>query len=518
MNNIKEAIDFHNLDHESKSFFTKNKNIINIAQDILGENYCDFEINKIEEKPSEITFSDINNSKFLDNYLKNKGKKIMIAAGGPAAEEQIIIAVSDPNIKNKFDEFIYLTRNYLESNANHSTKQIHSRNSSALYANDHFAGHKLLLHSICKKLFPKKYNILDINYPKIDVKLSLNSKLLKIYFKNELNWIYQKIRKIANLRTDYDLDLEKTKKSIEIQHNIEKKHNINLKIDSLPAIEIILKNQKYKNKSNNKLSKSQIKDIFGTENSIMDILIFKEDNVLRYDIHKINAKIAQENGAKWLENTEIKEILLDNDKLAGIVTKNNQYIYSSKLHLSLGYKAKYKFDTKFKINNLNNNIIATGISSVIIVRNSLKTQKIFNISSAILLNDIYISLIDKNQDYIILKIAAGANIGSNKYKNSYFFNILEHLKIIFTSDLAGILSCYGCSRSINSNNSTKFTKIGKDIIISDGKGGSGNSKRYFEGDLIAQNLSNTIIYQNLAPTKTNIFKKLFFAFYPHKGS
>jgi hypothetical protein len=488
MNNIKEAIDFHNLSHESKSFFTKDQNIINIAQDILGENYCDFEIDKIEEKSSKITFKNINNSKFLNNYLKNKDKKTMIAAGGPAAEEQIIIAISDPKIKKRFDEFIYLTRNYLESNANHSTKQIHSRNSSALYANDQFAGHKLLLYSIYKKLFPKKYNILDINYPKIDVKLSLNTKLLRIYFKNELNWVYQKIRKIANLKTDYDLDLEKTKKSLNIQNKIEKTHNINLKIDSLPAIEIILKNQKYKNKSNYKLSQNKIKDIFGIKNNISDILIFKQDNVLRYDIHQINAKIARKNGAKWFENTEIKQILLDNDKLAGIITENNQYIYASKLHLSLGYKAQYQFDTKFKIKKINNNIVATGISSVIIIKNTLKTQKIFNISSAILLNDIYISLIAKNQDYVILKIAAGANIGSNKYKNSYFFNILEHLKIIFTSDLIGILSCYGCSRSINGNNSTKFTTIGKDIIISDGKGGSGNSKRYFEGSLIVQNL------------------------------
>jgi hypothetical protein len=42
------------------------------------------------------------------------------------------------------------------------------------------------------------------------------------------------------------------------------------------------------------------------------------------------------------------------------------------------------------------------------------------------------------------------------------------------------LSCYACSRSINGQNSTKFTKITDDIVISDGKGGSGNSKRYFE--------------------------------------
>jgi hypothetical protein len=125
----------------------------------------------------------------------------MVAIGGPAAEEQIILAVINSNIKRKFDEIIYITKNYLESNAHHSTKQIHSRNSGALYANDYFAGHRLLQNAIFKRLFPKRSNILDINYPKIDIKLSFDLKLLRIYFQNEFNWFYQKIRKLFFLKT-----------------------------------------------------------------------------------------------------------------------------------------------------------------------------------------------------------------------------------------------------------------------------------------------------------------------------
>ncbi|MFT5795292.1 MAG: hypothetical protein ACI9W5_000243 [Ulvibacter sp.] len=484
INNIKEAVDFHNLSSELHSFFTADQDVIIIVKDILKKDYSDFEINNIKDSDSNITFNNIKNSPHFDNYLKNKNKNVMIAAGGPSAEEQVVIAATDKNIKQKFDQIIYLTRNYLESNSHHSTKQMHSRNSAALYANDHFAGHKLLKNSILKFFFPKKYNISDINYLKIDIKLTFDPKLLKIYFQNEFNWVLQKIRKILGKKTSYDIDLDSAKKSLKIQSALEEINKINLKVSSLSAMEVVLKDQKNHNISNvfyRKLTHDQISNIFGKKNAIDKVLLFDKDSCLRHDIHKVNAKIAKDNGAKWLENTEIREVLIYGKSLAGIITKDNKYIYCNKLHLSLGYKIKYKFakDINFNV-KLSKNIIATGLSMVVIIKNSKKSQNIFNLSSAILLNDIYVSFIASDSSYILLKIAGGANIGSDKYKNSYFFNILYHLKLFFSDDLFGILSCYACSRSINGQNSTKFTKITDDIVISDGKGGSGNSKRYFE--------------------------------------
>ncbi|MDA7704876.1 hypothetical protein N8772_00135 [Rickettsiales bacterium] len=491
INNIKEVSDYHLISSEFKSFFTSNEDIINIAKDVLGNDYCQFEIENIKDSDSNVLFKDVKNSSFFDDYCQNKDQNIMIAAGGPAAEEQIIIAATSPEIKNKFDNLIYLTKNYLESNIHHSTKQIHSRNSSALYANDYFAGHKLLKNAFLRFIFPKKYDFCNINYPKIDVKLSCNFKLLKIYFLNEFNWLYQKVRKLCQLQTSYDLDLEKSQESLKIQQRLEKTNKVNLKIDSKSAIEIILKNQNNKNISNNRLSQSKINKIFGNNHLIENIFLFNQDNVLRYDIHDVNSKIAKKNNVDWQENTEIKEILMDGNNLAGIVTNNKKYIYANKLHLSLGYKVKYQFDKGIKKVKLPDHIIATGLSMVVIIRNSVKSHNIFNISSAILLNDIYVSFIAQNNDYILLKIAAGANIGSDKYKNSYFFNILKHLEIIFDNDLIGVLSCYACCRAINSCNSTKFTKIGDDIIISSGKGGSGNSKRYYEGNFALRSLSTS---------------------------
>ena len=494
LESFKESIDFHNLSSESKLFFTSDQKTIHIARNILGPNYINFQIDKISNKTSKVLFKNIKNTPYFKNYQKNNHLQIMLAAGGPAAEEQIIIAATDKNIRKKFDKIIYLTRNYLESNSHHSTKQIHSRNSSAIYSNNYFAGHRLLINSLLKYFFPKKYDILDVNYPKIDVKLTCDIKILKIYFQNELNWLWQRIRKFLGKETSYDLDLQYAKKSIEIQKKIEKENKINLRNDQLPAMEIILKgqkNQKISDISHVKLEENKIKKIFEKENLIKEIILFNDDGCLRHDIHQINAKIAKKNSAKWLESVEISQVLIDkkNNKLAGIVTQDGEYIYCSKLHLSLGYKAKYQFSKDLNFNiKISDNIIATGLSMVAIFKNSQKLKNILNLSSAILVNDIYISFIAKDDDYVLLKIAAVANIGSNKYNNSYFFNILHHLRLIFSDDLLGILSCYACSRSINNRNSTKFTKITEDIIISDGKGGSGNSKRYFEGDFALEKL------------------------------
>lgn len=486
LESLKEAINFHNLQKEAKLFFTKDSKTIKIAQDILGNNYHQFQFNNINDDKINILFGDIANSKYQKEYNNNSHKKVMIAAGGPASQDQVVIAVTNKKVKKKFDDIIYITRNYLESNAHHSTKQIHSRNSSSLYSDDNFAGHKLLKNAILKSIFPKKYNIFDINYSKIDLKIALDATLIKIYYQNELNWIKQKIKKIFGQKTLYDLDQEYAEKSVKIQKQLEKNNNINLRNDKLPAMEIIFKEQKNISKplkKYKKLAQDKIDKIFGNNNVIKDVIFFNQDGCLRYDIYDINAKIAKDNGAKCLDEVEISQILIDkkNNRLAGIVTKDEKYIYASKLHLSLGYKAKYSFDKNLNLRpKISNNIVASGLSMVIIVKNSKKLRNILSLSSAILLNDIYISFIKSNDHYILLKIASGANIASDKYKSSYFFNILYHLRLIFTDDLIAILSCYACQRSINGQNSTKFTKINDDVIISDGKGGSGNSKRYYE--------------------------------------
>lgn len=48
---------------------------------------------------------------------------------------------------------------------------------------------------------------------------------------------------------------------------------------------------------------------------------------------------------------------------------------------------------------------------------------------------------------------------------------------VFGDSFIGILSAYGCPRSVNYKNSTQFCKLADGLVISYGKGGTGNTKR-----------------------------------------
>ena len=62
----------------------------------------------------------------------------MISVGGPAAEDQTVMAAVISKIRERLDDIIYLTRDYKESNVNHSAKQSHARHGNALNADESF--------------------------------------------------------------------------------------------------------------------------------------------------------------------------------------------------------------------------------------------------------------------------------------------------------------------------------------------------------------------------------------------
>jgi hypothetical protein len=79
-----------------------------------------------------------------------------------------------------------------------------------------------------------------------------------------------------------------------------------------------------------------------------------------------------------------------------------------------------------------------------------------------------------------MRMTGGGNTGSEDYNPAYFLNIIANTRRIFGDNLVGILSTYGCPRSVNSRNSTEYSLLTNDFIVSYGKGGTGNTKRYTE--------------------------------------
>ena len=85
-----------------------------------------------------------------------------------------------------------------------------------------------------------------------------------------------------------------------------------------------------------------------------------------------------------------------------------------------------------------------------------------------------------NDLYILMRITGGGNTGCEDYNPAYFLNLIANTERIFGHEaLVGIISTYGCPRSINARNSTEFFKAAN-VLISYGKGGTGNTKRHAE--------------------------------------
>lgn len=87
------------------------------------------------------------------------------------------------------------------------------------------------------------------------------------------------------------------------------------------------------------------------------------------------------------------------------------------------------------------------------------------------------TIIDHNDKYLLVRATAGGNTGSEAYMPHYFLNLIVNTRRIFGDAFVGVVSSYGCSRAVNYKNSTQFAHLADGLVISYGKGGTGNTKR-----------------------------------------
>ena len=178
----------------------------------------------------QILISDIDDFKdFKKKYELQKQKEVMLCVGGPAAEDQTVLATIIPKIRDKFDDIIYATRDYRESNVNHSAKQSHARHGNALNADKNLTGHSLLINILMRNLFGvNTEDALKPDYLKINVKFTINPKKLRIYFGNELNWLKQEYKKKMGQLTEHDANRIESVLSQKILEVLEKEANLQL--------------------------------------------------------------------------------------------------------------------------------------------------------------------------------------------------------------------------------------------------------------------------------------------------
>ncbi len=480
----------------------------------------------------KVYISDIRDfPEFVRDYEARKQENVMLCVGGPAAEDQSILAGIISGVRERLDEIIYMTRDYKESNVNHSAKQSHARHGNALNADDSLTGHALLSLTLIRKLIGvSPEEVLEPDYKKIDIEFTIDPAKLKIYFGNELNWLKQKYKKLTGQLTEHDINRLESLLSQEILNIVEKETGIKIgrdaeraKIDSSSihvtfteenTREVIHENEEFKRVGieAEKLTKEELNFFFGEDNQqIHSAFKYPGDTSLEFNTHELNQEIAERHNVLWLDEKEVSRILLtQNEKkeaiVAGIITKTGEYFYANKLHFTGGYKVSYSFDrnstTRFlsgstirnfvnKIedifdlqNPLRNEItVSTGVSINAIFKKSDRIKRIierYGSTGEIAVTNSHWTMIAQNDNYIVMRITGGGNTGSEEYHPAYFLNVIANTRRIFGDDLIGFLSTYGCPRAINARNSTEFAKIAEGGIISYGKGGTGNTKRHAE--------------------------------------
>lgn len=530
---------------ERKYHFTTDSQTIELANSIIDssrnpqyfkELLLTKRSNQTNQKGSKkVLISDIRDfDEYYEIYQKNRqeNKSALLNVGGPAAEHQTLISSMVDSIRQKLYHRIFLTASYGDSNAWHSAKQSHARHANALNADKSLTGHKLLKIIFLRKLFGEDIaQILEPDYVKIDVDFTLDFKKLQIYFGNEINWLKQRYLEAKGQLTEHDINRIEAKISQDIKDIIKEVTGLDIagrtgNPQETSAIHIALteneaKNLKHENTQFEKvgikseaLTNEEIKSLFGDKKIIKAYKYFY-DTYMKFDDHAEIAKYAQDQGAKWIEGEEITRIFLipnekSNAQMAGVLTKNGQFIYADKLHFTGGYMVDYEFDTqnspsRFNSDSILRNIFnkiydlssmskplnneittATGVSITAIFKKSdeMKTRlEKFGSTGEIAVTNSHWTMIIENEDYVVMRMTGGGNTGSESYKSSYFLNIMSNTREIFGDDLIGIVSTYGCPRAVNAKNSTEFAKIAEGFIISYGKGGTGYTKKESESAL-----------------------------------
>lgn len=464
---------------------------------------------------------------YHSQYLANRNQKIILSIGGPAACDQAVLASLIPAIRHRLDGIIYLTKNYAESNVNHSAKQSHARDGSALNANESLTGHALLRIFMMRKIFGiKPQDVLKAHYTKIDVKFTLNFKKLGVYFGNELNWLKQKLKRHNDQLNEHDINRLESVLSQEIMRVIEKEGGVEIDGGGKNPLALHLTFAKEAEEEMKhdiaefgrvkiipqKFSQEEVKKIFGCNTEITGVYAFHGDSYMKAEDHQNNRNFAEKKSVQWIEGEEVDRIFLirgedKKAKIAGVRTKNGKFQYCSKLHASCGYMVDYNFDknspSRFKSTSKIKNFLnkaedffsfekpltskittTTGVSINAVFKKTFTIKKMIETFGSIMpiaITNSHWTLIAENDDYVLMRITGGGNTGSEKYNPAYFLNIIANTKRIFGEDaLIGILSTYGCPRALNALNSTEFDMIAEGAIISYGKGGTGNTKRHFE--------------------------------------
>ena len=208
------------------------------------------------------------------------------------------------------------------------------------------------------------------------------------------------------------------------------------------------------------------------------------DGYLRHDFwHKLEKAILKNKGlvGSWI----LKKIVLTakQDQVVGVVVEEDsieRFIRTDHLYVSLGYNAKYQFKTAKNNESIWSTIHKPFVENVTTATGFSGMALIFGDGPGvpIAFNSHHTTPVAKAYDPVygplsLVKTTGGALMGSNtQYQVQHAVNNLWYNEKIFGRDKFSLFATKGCSRSVNSGNSGKFTMF-PGLVIGTGRGGKG---------------------------------------------
>lgn len=546
-----------------RSFLTKDAETLKITDNFIKRNpwLRDLSIlsppNDGDARASlEVLISHIDSAPmaYRESYKKFKenAETSFVAIGGPAAEAAAVVKMLTANDPWQVFFFSLL---YGKSNAAWSAKQLHNRHGTALNAASNLTGHALLPLILKRNI--KKYlandsetileEVLQPDYIKIDMditKLSMHD--LVLYLANEIHWAKNRFRKLWGQKTYYDEDRLLSVLSQHIYRDIEEQSgrrvtNLCLATDPISIHvatmqkeleHVLYENEELKQGSNiesSALSAEEMRFFFGANSkNIVGAWKYHGDANELFSTHQQNMEHIHSKGGKWEENKQLTKIFVDSNqsetKIAGIEyrdTKNKQTFFkpTSSAFVTLGYTAKFKYEKKSEANFFKTTIekikehlnvqqpipylgIATGCSIVALFKMNTHVKSLlkkFNTLPPLAVTNSHWTLMVADDDYLMMRMTGGGNMGEEAYSPAYFINILANTRRLYGNALVGIVSVNGCARTLNPENSCRFNKICEGLIISYGKGGTGITKSYIEAVIALRELGYTKELDSILP-------------------
>lgn len=496
-----------------------------------------------------VLISQIEGSKFEElhqQHLKavaNGGKKKMLCIGGPAAVDQALLVAAIPEI-SATTNVSYIGAGHWLSNLVNSALQVHARHGNALNADDALTGHSLLPTLISRNIvrlaaggrLETEDAIENPSYRKIHIKFTLDQEKLGIYLGNEGNWLKQKfVKNILGQKDQHDLNREESVISAKIMHSLQetlsaslgrefkiiegnKRENpisssIHVALTQQEVDETQVENQHLTeiNIGSVALTRERIEKLFGKNSEILAAFSYQGDGHIVPEYHGQAQSFVENQGQEWTEPACVKRILLQGDEsgvasVAGVVLEEEgveRFVAADSLHFTGGYMSRLVFDdpsvsdkTTLPEALSSPTTVSTGLSMNVILKRNQVTDSFleeFGNTGQLAVTNSHWTMLAATDEHVVLRVTGGGNTGSEEYNPNYFLNTLVNTGRIFRGEtgenpVIGVIRTYGCPRSINSINATIFEKLAEGLVVSYGKGGTGNTKRFSEAAIALSEL------------------------------